>query len=86
MQSDALLFGVPPEGYWPYDIAGFDTEPPAFCYAFAQNYQTVRYYRLDPAGTSRTDLLARIKQLLALGLPSMFGFTVYSSIGQADTR
>src|ERR1043166_2437808 len=73
-----VLFGVPPEGYWPYDIAGFDTEPPAFCYAFAQNYQAVRYYRLDPAGTSRADLLARIKQLLGLGLPSMFGFTVYS--------
>jgi len=31
------LFGVPPEEYWPYNIADFDKEPPAFCYAFAQN-------------------------------------------------
>jgi C1A family cysteine protease len=36
-----VLFGVPPEAYWPYSDQGekFDQEPPAFCYAFAQNYQ-----------------------------------------------
>jgi len=35
-----VLFGVPPEEYWPYreDEKEFDREPPAFCYAFAQNY------------------------------------------------
>jgi C1A family cysteine protease len=78
-----VLFGVPPEEYWPYQIANFDKEPSAFCYAFAQNYQPMSYYRLDPAGTSPTDLLMRIKKNLAAGLPSMFGFTVYSSIAQA---
>lgn len=79
-----VLFGVPPEEYWPYAIADFDKEPPAFCYAFAQNYQAIQYYRHDPPGTPGDVLLDRIKTYLAVGHPSMFGFTVYSSIDQAD--
>jgi C1A family cysteine protease len=79
-----VLFGLPPEEYWPYNIADFDTEPSAFCYSFAQNYQSISYYRLDPPGTKGADLLRQIKENLAAGLPSMFGFTVYSSIEQAD--
>ncbi len=77
------LFGVPPEEYWPYVITDFDKEPPAFCYAFAQNFQAISYYRLDPPGTAKDVLLNRIKTNLAGGLPSMFGFTVYSSYTQA---
>ena len=79
-----VLFGIPPEEYWPYQEADFDKEPTAFCYAFAQNYQAMSYYRLDPPGTKSTDLLSQIKVNLSVGLPSMFGFTVYSSIEQAD--
>lgn len=74
------LFGIPPEEYWPYNVAGFDNEPSAFCYSFAQNYQAIQYVRLDPAGTARPALLNKIKTYLAAGLPPMFGFTVYSSI------
>ncbi len=80
------LFGVPPEEYYPYNIADFDKEPSAFCYAFAQSYQAISYYRLDPPGTTRSNLLTQIKTYLANGLPSMFGFTVYSSINQANTN
>ena len=79
-----VLFGLPPEEYWPYNVIDFDLEPTAFCYAFAQNYQSISYYRLDPPGTKASDLLNQIKTNLAAGLPSMFGFTVYSSISQAD--
>ena len=79
-----VLFGVPPEEYWPYKISDYDKEPSPFCYAFAQNYQSISYYRLDPAGTATNALLDRIKTNLAAGLPSMFGFTVYSSYGQAS--
>lgn len=79
-----VLFGVPPEEYWPYVIADFDKEPTAFCYAFAQNYQTIKYYRHDPPATPPDVLLTRIKTYIAAGHPSMFGFTVYSSIVQAD--
>ncbi len=80
-----VLFGCPPEEYWPYDIDDFDKEPSPFCYAFAQNFQAIRYFRLDPPGTSKNVLLKRIKMLLRYGLPSMFGFTVFSSIRQAAT-
>jgi len=74
------LFGAPPESHWPYDVAQFDVEPPAFCYAFAQNYQALKYYRLDPAGQSTSKTLDVLKENLAASLPVMFGFTVYSSI------
>ena len=74
------LFGVPPEEYWPYNVAVFDSEPSAFCYSFAQNYQAIQYVRLDPAGVAANALLNTIKSYLAAGLPPMFGFTVYNSI------
>jgi C1A family cysteine protease len=77
-------FGVPPEKYWPYDTTKFDTEPPAFVYALGQAYQAESYYRLDPAGTPPADILDAIKKHLAAGIPSMFGFTVYNSISQAN--
>lgn len=82
-----VLFGVPPEQYWPYvtSAPAFDQEPTAFCYAFAQSFQAINYYRLDPPGTGRAALLERIKTNLSAGLPSMFGFTVYQSYTQANT-
>ena len=81
-----VLFGVPPEEYWSYNEGEkeFDQEPPAFCYAFAQNYQTVKYFRHDPPGTSGDTLLNKVKTYLVAGHPAMFGFTVYSSIEQAE--
>ena len=78
------LFGVPPEEYWPYRVADFDKEPPAFCYSFADNYKAIKYFRLDPPGTDAAAVLASIKYYIAAGIPSMFGFTVYTSIEQAD--
>ena len=79
-----VLFGVPPEEYHPYNISDLDKEPSAFCYAFAQNYRTIKYFRHDPPGTTKNVLLERIRTYLSTGHPSMFGFTVYSSINQAD--
>jgi len=79
-----VLFGAPPEEHWPYRISDFDREPPAFCYAFAQNYQAMSYYRLDPPGASGEKILTTVKTNLAAGLPAMFGFTVYSSISEAE--
>jgi C1A family cysteine protease len=80
-----VLFGVPPEEYWPYVIADYEKEPTPFCYAYAQSYQTISYYRLDPPGVTKPALLSQIKTNLGAGLPSMFGFTVYNSISQAKT-
>jgi C1A family cysteine protease len=81
-----VIFGAPPEDYWPYtdEESEFDKEPAAFCYAFAQNYKTLKYYRHDPPGVSANAILERVKTYLAGGHPAMFGFTVYDSIEQAE--
>jgi C1A family cysteine protease len=81
--SAMVLFGILPEEYYPYQIEDFDEEPPAFCYAYSQSYKALKYVNLDPNNTSKEDLLARIKTNLAAGMPSMFGFTVYSSLWNA---
>ena len=72
------IFGVCPEEYWPYDVSRFDEEPPAFCYAFGQAYQAIKYYRIWDSNP--TKLIDQLKGNLAKGLPFAFGFTVYSSI------
>jgi C1A family cysteine protease len=89
-------FGVCPEEYWPYSDAKtganggpndpFEKEPSGFNYQFASNYKSTTYYRLDPVGATPTTILNNIKTYAAAGLPSMFGFTVYSSISLASTN
>lgn len=74
------LFGVPPEEYWPYQEDKVNEEPIPFCYAFAQNYQALKYFRLDAAGIQPNSLLAQIKAILVAGIPCVFGFTLYNSI------
>ena len=79
-----VLFGAPPERYWPYDghaaaqNTRFDVEPPAFSYAFGANYQAIKYFRHDPPGSTAGGALASIRTFLAGGFPCMFGFPVYS--------
>ncbi len=81
------LFGVPPEEYWPYNINNFDEEPSAFCYAFAQNYQAIKYVRLDHPTTSKEKLLEKIKVCINAGFPPMFGFTVFAdAITQSNSN
>jgi C1A family cysteine protease len=77
IQSMAMI-GAPPERNYPYNINNFDKEPSAFVYSLAQNYKSIKYYRITPvSGKSQLDTLL---DFLAGGLPFMFGFTVYSSI------
>jgi C1A family cysteine protease len=73
-----VMFGAPPEQYWPYNITKFDIEPSAFLYALGANYQATKYFRLDPNGASPSQVLQNIKNYLAAGFPSMFGFPVYN--------
>ncbi len=75
-----VMTGVPPEQYWPYVIAKYDEEPSAFLYALGDEYEALKYYRLDPPGSAPAAVLDNVKAYLAAGLPSMFGFTVYNSI------
>ncbi|MBG0748270.1 MAG: hypothetical protein I4E98_17025 [Planktothrix agardhii KL2] len=75
-----VLFGIPPEEYWPYEPSKMDEEPTGFCYSYAQSYQAIQYFRLDTPSLPASDLLAQIKMTLVAGFPSMFGLTIYSSI------
>jgi C1A family cysteine protease len=76
------VFGVAPEKYWTYDEEFLDEEPDSFHYSYAQQYQTLKYFRLDEANLASKLLLFRIKAVLAAGFPCAFGFTVYNSINQ----
>jgi C1A family cysteine protease len=80
MATIALL-GVALEDYWPYTVADpdFDEEPPAFVYALAENYKGLIYHRIDAMGAS-LPTLTRIKILISVGWPAMFGFTCYESL------
>jgi len=79
-----VLFGAPPERYWPYDESAFDQEPPAFLYAYGQNFQALKYFRLDPPGTAAPVVLDRLKRQMAAGVPAMFGFSCYDSLYDSD--
>jgi len=46
-----VLCGIPPEKYYPYNIADFDNEPDPFVYSLADNFRAVKYFCHDPAGT-----------------------------------
>lgn len=80
-----VLFGMPPEEYWPYDESRFDSEPNAFCYAFGQSYRCISYFRHDSANQPPKAVLESVKKYLAAGIPAAFGFTVYQSIRLADS-
>jgi C1A family cysteine protease len=80
--------GVPPERYWPYTDQSpeFDREPPSFVYAVADNFEALKYFSHDPWSTV-PDLdasLTSVKQYLAAGIPSMFGFFGYPSFDYGD--
>ena len=76
-----VLFGMPPEQAWPYKIRTYDREPSAFLYAYAANYKAVQYLRLDRPDLSPSETLNEIRTALSKGFAAMFGFSVYSSLG-----
>ena len=77
-----VIFGSPPEEYCPYDTGSYDEEPSAFCYAFGQNYKLIQYYRHDQPNLTKPQILDSVKSHIAMGIPSVFGFTVYQSIAE----
>lgn len=86
------VFGAPPEDFWKYNGAraennpDYDKEPSAFCYAFGQSYQAIKYVRLDQPNMTTSQLLEAIKSNISVGLPSMFGFTCYESLDQSNSN
>ena len=83
-----VLCGVPPEKYWPYTDAtpAFDKEPPSFVYAVADDFEAVQYFCHDPLGANvpGATVLTSVKNYLAAGVPSMFGFWGFPSFDSSD--
>ena len=77
------LFGVSQEQYWPYDVTKFDEEPDAFNYALANNYKSLKYFRVDMPNYTPDRILKDIKSSIAKGIPLMFGSVVYNGIMRA---
>jgi C1A family cysteine protease len=82
------LCGVPDEKYWAYNVADFDKEPPAFVYAVADNFEALKYFCHDPAGSNvpAATVLKTVKQYLAAGIPSMFGFWGFASSNSTNVK
>jgi C1A family cysteine protease len=82
------LCGVPDEKYWSYNVSDFDNEPTAFVYAVADNYETLKYFCHDPQGANvpPATVLSTVKQYLAAGIPSMFGFWGFSSFDNTNVK
>lgn len=83
------IFGVPPERHWDYIEEKVDDEPSAFCYSYAKEFQTLRYFKLDPPalqseirgdGDKGELLMNRIKCLLDAKIPCMFGFPIDDNV------
>jgi len=64
--------GVCREELWPYKIARFASKPPDACYREAAHHQVTAYQRLNT--------LSEMKSCLAMGLPFVFGFSVYEHV------
>ena len=64
--------GAPPETLWPYVISKFARKPPAAAYREARKHQAVRYERVAQSAFA-------LQNVLAIGYPVSFGFTVYES-------
>lgn len=91
------LFGVPPETFWTYtdkqepglnNDRYFDTEPTTFVYEMADNFECIKYFCHDPWQNTPApeDILNSVKNYLAKGIPSMFGFWGFPSCENTDVK
>jgi C1A family cysteine protease len=77
--KEMAKFGVPPETDWPYNEDKYDVEPPAKAGVNAKKFVSTNYYLCD--GSTPAATINNIKTAVALvGLPVMFGTTVYEQI------
>jgi len=72
--------GAPHETLWPYDINKYAQMPSADAYEDGLKHQATGYASVD----NRIQL--SVKQALAMGIPIVFGFTVYSWFENPDAN
>lgn len=80
------LYGCVPEKEAPYKIEKFDEEPNIDLKLLGQNYQALKYIRVDQTGVSKPDIVPELKKHLAKNIPVMFGFTVFSKAWEQANR
>jgi C1A family cysteine protease len=81
-----VVYGAPPEEYYPYDVAKFDETPDVLNAGFAQSFQVTKYFRLDKGVPSSEQLIARMNEYLAKGFCLGIGFTVFDSFEEAASN
>jgi C1A family cysteine protease len=77
-----VRFGLPPEGYWPYQPDRLDETPGSFLFSFASEYAPLLYVRPGRSLTTGRRTLASLRSFLAAGFPVAFGFTVFDSLSR----
>jgi len=88
--KSVVKFGIPPESEWPYDGSAADENtglfppgahatqrPPPTTYQHALKHRAVSYSRVPQS-------LRQLQACLAAGFPIVFGFSVYSSLYDAN--
>ncbi|MCR4410893.1 MAG: C1 family peptidase [Thermoguttaceae bacterium] len=73
--------GVPDEPRGHSVAASLAEAPDAFAFASARRFPSLKYVRLDGRDKRPDAVLRTIKAFLAAGFASVFGFTVFSSLG-----
>lgn len=74
------MVGASPASAWSVDSRNWDKDPDWLAVSMAQNYQALKYARLDTAKTTRPTLLYYMRRALASRWPLMLGFTCYDSL------
>lgn len=74
------VFGAVPEKDYPYttDLTKFDLEPNENLKFLAQNFQALKYVRVDQRNLLQSDILKELRKYSAANVPITFGFTVYN--------
>lgn len=74
------VFGAVPEKDYPYtaDLTKFDLEPNENLKFLAQNFQALKYVRVDQRNMLQSDILKELRKYSAANIPITFGFTVYN--------
>lgn len=74
------VYGAVPEKDYPYtvDLNKFDLEPNENLKFLAQNFQALKYVRVDQRNMLQSDILKELRKYSAANIPITFGFTVYN--------
>lgn len=83
---------VPQEFYerdmrlWDSSDGRWDKEPDAMAIGWAQNYQLIKYLRLDPDGPAGDQIVQSLKKSIANSYGFLFGFNCYDSLTHEETN